>query len=72
MLYPSIDLLMEKADSKYSLVVMASKRARALLEGTTDILVRAKSHKNVGIALEEIHAGVVVGNRPANFKEEKE
>ena len=27
MLYPSIDKLMKKADSKYSLVVMAAKRA---------------------------------------------
>ncbi|WP_044642536.1 DNA-directed RNA polymerase subunit omega [Risungbinella massiliensis] len=72
MLYPSIDKLMEKADSKYSLVIMASKRARSLLEGTTDILVRAKSHKNVGIALEEIHSGVVVGKRPANYQQEKE
>ena len=33
MLYPSIDLLMKKADSKYSLVVLAAKRARQLLDG---------------------------------------
>lgn len=68
MLYPSIDSLMEKADSKYSLVVMASKRARTLLEGA-DPLVHPKSHKNVGIALEEIHAGVVVGSQPSVSRE---
>lgn len=63
MLYPSIDDLMTKADSKYSLVIMASKRARNLLEGA-DKLVEPNSHKNVGIALEEIYNGVVVGSKP--------
>lgn len=30
MLYPSIDSLMEKLDSKYTLVTVAAKRARQL------------------------------------------
>lgn len=33
MLYPSIDEMMNKVDSKYSLVVAASRRARQLREG---------------------------------------
>lgn len=55
MLYPSIDELVKKADSKYSLVVAASRRARQLREGERTELVHAKSHKYVGMALEEIY-----------------
>ncbi len=33
MLNPSIDELMAKTDSKYTLVALASKRARQLLDG---------------------------------------
>ncbi|KFZ40610.1 MULTISPECIES: DNA-directed RNA polymerase subunit omega [Thermoactinomyces] len=59
MLYPSIDLLMQKADSKYSLVVLAAKRARSLLEGESTQL-EPKSQKYVGMALEEIAADILV------------
>jgi DNA-directed RNA polymerase subunit omega len=59
MLYPSIDKLMAKVDSKYSLVVLAAKRARGLLEGQQPQL-KSRSHKNVGVALEEISADIVV------------
>jgi len=55
MLYPSIDKLVEKAGSKYLLVVAASKRARALREGAKSELRNPKSYKQVGVALEEIH-----------------
>jgi DNA-directed RNA polymerase subunit omega len=55
MLYPSIDQLVEKAGSKYLLVVAASKRARALREGAKSNLRGPKAYKQVGIALEEIH-----------------
>ncbi len=55
MLYPSIDDIMEKVDSKYALVVGASKRARSLREGAVSHLKDARSDKYVGIALEEIY-----------------
>ncbi|WP_028595737.1 DNA-directed RNA polymerase subunit omega [Paenibacillus assamensis] len=55
MLYPSIDELVRKADSKYSLVVAASRRARQLREGSRTELTQPKSHKFVGVALEEIY-----------------
>ncbi|MEC0090057.1 DNA-directed RNA polymerase subunit omega [Paenibacillus macquariensis subsp. defensor] len=60
MLYPSIDEMMNKVDSKYSLVVASSRRARQLREGGKTTLKEAKSHKNVGIALEEIYADLIV------------
>lgn len=55
MLYPSIDKLLGKVDSKYSLVVAASKRARMLREGAKTELVAPRAHKQVGVALEEIY-----------------
>ena len=33
LLYPSIDLLKTKVDSKYTLTIMAAKRARDLIDG---------------------------------------
>ncbi|MGG4219658.1 DNA-directed RNA polymerase subunit omega [Paenibacillus jamilae] len=56
MLYPSIDEMMKKVDSKYSLVVAASRRARQLREGEKTSLKSPRSHKQVGVALEEIYA----------------
>ncbi|MFC4598840.1 DNA-directed RNA polymerase subunit omega [Cohnella hongkongensis] len=55
MLYPSIDELVTKVDSKYTLVVAAAKRARGLREGELCNLGAPKSHKHVGVALEEIY-----------------
>ncbi|WP_209860426.1 DNA-directed RNA polymerase subunit omega [Paenibacillus shirakamiensis] len=59
MLYPSIDKMLEKVDSKYSLVVAASRRARQLREGGTTDMRQPKSHKQVGVALEEIYTDLV-------------
>lgn len=58
MLYPKIDDLMDKADSKYSLVVLAAKRARNLLDGEKT-QIETHSNKYVGSALEEIDAGII-------------
>ncbi|UUZ85814.1 DNA-directed RNA polymerase subunit omega [Paenibacillus sp. P26] len=55
MLYPSIDKLLDKVDSKYSLVVAAAKRARSLRDGAKTEVRQRKSHKYVGLALEEIY-----------------
>jgi DNA-directed RNA polymerase subunit omega len=57
MLYPSIDNLMEKVDSKYKLVTVAAKRARKLQEKSPLLIDKPVSHKFVGRALEEISAG---------------
>lgn len=59
MLYPSIDELMKKLDSKYSLVVAASRRARALKDGAPASLEEVHSKKYVGIAMEEIYEGKI-------------
>jgi len=55
MLFPSIDELVLKVDSKYTLVVAAAKRARGLRDGEQTEMMAPKSHKVVGVALEEIY-----------------
>lgn len=57
MLYPSIDRLLEKIDSKYSLVILSSKRAHELHHHEKPKLDHYLSDKNVGRALEEVQAG---------------
>ncbi|MCZ2258840.1 DNA-directed RNA polymerase subunit omega [Sporosarcina sp. G11-34] len=59
MLHPSVDSLKEKIDSKYTLVTIASKRAREIQELHNELLPTYKSKKNVGRALEEVAAGVL-------------
>ncbi|RCX23061.1 DNA-directed RNA polymerase subunit omega [Fontibacillus phaseoli] len=59
MLYPSIDKMLGKVGSKYSLVVAASRRARQLREGEKSELKQPRSHKQVGVALEEIYGDYV-------------
>jgi DNA-directed RNA polymerase subunit omega len=59
MLYPSIDEMVKKVDSKYSLVVAASKRARLLRDGTKSELRKPASNKYVGVALEEIYHEII-------------
>ncbi len=53
MLYPSIDEIRTKADSKYTLVVLAAKRARDIIEGMPK-LTEAEVEKPVSIAANEI------------------
>ena len=59
MLHPSVDSLKEKIDSKYTLVTIASKRAREMQELNNELLTSYKSKKNVGKALEEIASGAL-------------
>ena len=59
MLYPSIDKLLELVDSRYSLIMLASKRAEELDQGATPMLSHYENVKSVGMALEEIAAGVL-------------
>lgn len=56
MLEPSIDQLQEKINSKYVLVTLSARRARQLAENEKSLVENPKSHKFVGVALEEIAA----------------
>lgn len=70
MLKPSIDSLLEKVNSKYSLVILASKRAHELESGATPMIEGFESVKHVGQALEEIVAGDVVVDPNPELKRE--
>ncbi len=68
MLYPSVSELLEKIDSRYTLVLAASKRARQIIDGA-ELTVRAKSQKPVSIATQEIHEGKITYSRLSGEKE---
>ncbi|MRN52480.1 DNA-directed RNA polymerase subunit omega [Paenibacillus monticola] len=71
MLYPSIDEMMTKVDSKYSLVVAAARRARQLREGGHTDIKNPKAYKYVGVALEEIYEDRIIVTR-GEEEDEKE
>lgn len=61
LLYPSQDDLLKKIDSKYSLVILAAKRAKHLHDNQSAAMLETyQSDKNVGKALEEIKSGDLV------------
>ncbi|WP_062048606.1 DNA-directed RNA polymerase subunit omega [Bacillus sp. JCM 19034] len=72
MLYPSIDSLLQKLDSKYTLVTVSAKRAREIRENAkrAPIVERPVSHKPVGVALEEIVHDHLNFERTAAIREE--
>ena len=58
LLYPSINELQEKTDSKYSLVVLTAKRARDIVDGKP-ILTEEQSERPVSQAAKEIYQDLV-------------
>ncbi len=59
MLYPSIDELLDKVDSKYRLVKVATERAREMENKKRFHLEKYKSEKVIGKALEEVCADLI-------------
>ena len=45
MCYPSIDSLVKKVDSKYTLVTLAALRARELTDGQTPLIAHAEIYE---------------------------
>ena len=52
---PPLKELLKRVDSRYTLVVLAAKRARQLLDGA-EVKVEVKTTKNVTKALSEVAA----------------
>lgn len=63
MLYPSINLLKTKVDSRYTLVIMAAKRARDLVDGKPKLTLM-ENNKPVSIATYEISDDLISYRRP--------
>ncbi len=80
MIYPPIEDLLDKVDSKFSLVSLAAKRGRQinsyfsqLGEGLGSIVppqVASVSRKPLSIALEEIAASKITYRRPEEVEDE--
>ena len=64
LLYPPIDEIKQKADSRYTLVIMAAKRARDLV-AEKPALVETDNDVPISIAAEEIAKGQITYRRPA-------
>ena len=62
MLYPSINEIRKKADSRYTIVILAAKRARDIIDGKP-ILTDADTDKPVSIAAHEIADDLITSKR---------
>ena len=65
---PNVLELLEHADSRYTLVVEASKRGRQIVGGAQP-LIDPKDRKPVSIAVEEINRGLLTYHR--NLEDEE-
>ncbi|MDD7511693.1 MAG: DNA-directed RNA polymerase subunit omega [Peptostreptococcaceae bacterium] len=65
MLYPSINQIRSKADSRYTIVILAAKRAREIVDGLP-VLVDDEDKKPVSIAAEEIAEDLITYKRAEN------
>ena len=63
MINPSFSHVLEKGDSRYTLVMLTAKRARQIVDGS-EALVDTDSTKPVTIAIEEIYEGKVKYKNP--------
>ena len=67
---PNLDELMEKVDSRYTLVTLAAKRTREMLNEDNPVLLdeKEKSTKDVTNAMLEINAGKITYERSRGMR----
>ncbi len=63
LLYPSINNLQEKTESRYSLVILAAKRARDRIDGKP-ARTEEESERPVSQAAKEIAADLITYKKP--------
>ena len=63
LLYPSVNTLQEKTDSRYSLCILTAKRARDIIEGKP-ILTEEESERPVSQAAREVAEDLITYSRP--------
>ena len=63
LLYPSINEIRKKADSRYTLVVLAAKRARDIIDGKPMLVEDGNVEKPVSVAAEEIAENYITYKR---------
>ena len=62
MLYPSVNEIRKKADSRYTIVIMAAKRARDIIDGKP-ILTDVENDRPVSLAANEIAEDLITYKR---------
>ena len=67
---PSVLELLNHADSRYTLVVEASKRGREIVNGAMP-MIEAEGMKPLKIAVEEINRGLLSYESPEENEEQK-
>ena len=67
LLYPSVNKLQEKTDSRYSLCILTAKRARDIIEGKP-ILTEAESERPVSQAAKEVAEDLITYSRPEGLE----
>ncbi|MCR4944299.1 MAG: DNA-directed RNA polymerase subunit omega [Clostridium sp.] len=65
MINPSVVELLKKVEDRYSLVIVTSKRARQIIDGSEE-LVETDSKKPLTVAINEVNEGLV-SYEEANF-----
>ena len=63
LLYPAVDLLKTKVDSKYTLAILASKRARDIIDGKPMLTIN-DTYKPLSVATSEISEDLISYTRP--------
>lgn len=63
MLYPAIDEIKKKADSKYTLAILTAKRARDIIDGKPVLLDDMEEENPVSISAEEIAEDYITYSR---------
>ena len=64
LLYPAVDLLKTKVDSKYTLAILASKRARDIIDGKPMLTIN-ETYKPLSVATSEISEDLISYRRSA-------
>lgn len=64
MLYPSINETRQKVDSRYTLVILAAKRARDIIDGVPVLTEDCDNDKPVSEAAYEINERLITYRRP--------
>ncbi len=72
MLYPSINETREKVDSRYTLVILAAKRARDIIDGVPVLTEDCDNDKPVSEAAYEINERLITYARPEEKAAEPE
>ena len=67
LLYPSINELAEKADSKYTLAILTAKRARDIIDDKP-VLTEEVCERPVSQAAKEIHQDLLTYRRPEGLE----